>query len=211
MYHISGHQPVQYFNRLPRICKCDVAYILDPVVATAATIMSVVAILKKVCLCVFVLFCVFFLMFLCFCTQTVFWSFLFWQARLSLNWFWHHYWNKPHGQWGVSKVHLLTVIASREGLKTLIESHPDLQITVGTIDDKLSDKGKVLPGLGDSGDRQVRDFFCGLCMFVCFWTKRKLTVLFFPFLFFSFENYSFRRLWLTMRKLSCMCQRESVL
>lgn len=58
MYHISGHQPVQYFNRLPRICKSDVAYILDPVVATAATIMSVVAILKKVCLCGIFIFCV---------------------------------------------------------------------------------------------------------------------------------------------------------
>jgi len=50
----------------------------------------------------------------------------------------------------------LTVIASREGLKTLVESHPDLHITVGTIDDELNDKGKVLPGLGDSGDRQFR-------------------------------------------------------
>lgn len=48
------------------------------------------------------------------------------------------------------------MIASREGLKALVESHPDLHITVGTIDDKLSDKGKVLPGLGDSGDRQFR-------------------------------------------------------
>jgi len=37
-----------------------------------------------------------------------------------------------------------------------VESHPDLHITVGTIDDELNDKGKVLPGLGDSGDRQFR-------------------------------------------------------
>ena len=59
-------------------------------------------------------------------------------------------------KWGVAKIHLLTVIASREGLKTLIESHPDLQITVGTIDDKLSEKGKILPGLGDAGDRQFQ-------------------------------------------------------
>ena len=48
MYHISGQPPVQYFNRLPRQCESDIAYILDPVVATAATIMSVVAVLKKV-------------------------------------------------------------------------------------------------------------------------------------------------------------------
>ena len=48
MYHISGQQPVQYFNRLPRECESDIAYILDPVVGTAATMLSVVAILKKV-------------------------------------------------------------------------------------------------------------------------------------------------------------------
>ena len=48
MYHISGQPPVQYFNRLPRKCESDIAYVLDPVVATAATIMSVVAVLKKV-------------------------------------------------------------------------------------------------------------------------------------------------------------------
>ena len=59
-------------------------------------------------------------------------------------------------QWGVTKIHLLTVIASRQGLKTLVESHPDLLITVGTIDNTLSDTGKVLPGLGDSGDRQFQ-------------------------------------------------------
>lgn len=105
MYHISGQPPVQYFNRLPRKCESDVAYILDPVVATAATILSVVAVLKK---------------------------------------------------WGVSRIHLITVIAAREGLKALLENHPELQITVGTIDDNLNDKGKVLPGLGDSGDRQFR-------------------------------------------------------
>lgn len=48
MYHISGQPPVQYFNRLPRKCETDVAYVLDPVVATAATVLSVVEVLKKV-------------------------------------------------------------------------------------------------------------------------------------------------------------------
>jgi uracil phosphoribosyltransferase len=49
---------------------------------------------------------------------------------------------------------LITVLAAKEGLKTLLETHKDLHVTVGTIDDTLSDKGKVLPGLGDAGDRQ---------------------------------------------------------
>jgi uracil phosphoribosyltransferase len=42
------HTPIQYFNRLPRKCEADVAYVLDPVIATASTITSVVAILKRV-------------------------------------------------------------------------------------------------------------------------------------------------------------------
>lgn len=44
----SHHMPVQYYNRLPRKCEVDVAYILDPVIATASTVMSLVSMLKKV-------------------------------------------------------------------------------------------------------------------------------------------------------------------
>lgn len=52
VHHIGmykrGAMPVQYYNRLPRKCESDVAYILDPVIATASTVMSVISILKKV-------------------------------------------------------------------------------------------------------------------------------------------------------------------
>lgn len=49
MYKAPGqNHPVQYFNRLPKKCKVDIAYVLDPCVATSSTIMSVVSILKKV-------------------------------------------------------------------------------------------------------------------------------------------------------------------
>lgn len=49
MYKAPGqNHPVQYFNRLPKKCKVDVAYVLDPCIATSSTIMSVVSILKKV-------------------------------------------------------------------------------------------------------------------------------------------------------------------
>jgi uracil phosphoribosyltransferase len=49
MYKGKGQErPVQYYNRLPRKCKSDVAYVLDPVIATASTVTSVVGILKKV-------------------------------------------------------------------------------------------------------------------------------------------------------------------
>ena len=48
MYHIPSSAPVQYFSRLPRQCESDVAYIVDPVIASAGTILSVIAMLKKV-------------------------------------------------------------------------------------------------------------------------------------------------------------------
>jgi uracil phosphoribosyltransferase len=52
MYKVLGQHPVQYFNRLPRKCEADVAYILDPVISTSSTIVSLVNILKKVRVCV---------------------------------------------------------------------------------------------------------------------------------------------------------------
>ena len=54
VHHIGmykkGTMPVQYYNRLPKNCESDIAYILDPVIATAKTVLSVISILKKVCL-----------------------------------------------------------------------------------------------------------------------------------------------------------------
>ena len=51
VHHIGmyrkGTMPVQYYNRLPRKCESDVAYILDPIIATASTIMSVISILTS--------------------------------------------------------------------------------------------------------------------------------------------------------------------
>ena len=55
MYRTPGFSssPVQYFNRLPRgRCMSDVAYVLDPTVGSAETVMAVVAILKKVSACI---------------------------------------------------------------------------------------------------------------------------------------------------------------
>lgn len=50
MYKAHGQDiPVQYYNRLPRRCDSDVAYVMDTLIATSSTIMSVVSILKKVC------------------------------------------------------------------------------------------------------------------------------------------------------------------
>lgn len=56
-------------------------------------------------------------------------------------------------KWGVPKIHIVAVIASKKGLQTISHDHNDVSITVGEVDDELTEKGEVLPGLGDSGDR----------------------------------------------------------
>ena len=45
------------------------------------------------------------------------------------------------------------LIAAPEGLKTLHANHPDVDIYVGALDEKLNDNGYIVPGLGDAGDR----------------------------------------------------------
>lgn len=56
-------------------------------------------------------------------------------------------------QWGVTKIHIILVIASKQGLEKLASLHPDVSITVGQVDGEVSDKHQVLPGIGDSSDR----------------------------------------------------------
>ena len=56
-------------------------------------------------------------------------------------------------QWGAPQIHVLSVIASKKGLSELLKYHPDLRITIGAIDEKLSADGDLIPGLGDAGDR----------------------------------------------------------
>lgn len=102
MYRSKSLMPVQYYNRLPKQCDVDVAYIMDPLIATSNTIISVVSILKR---------------------------------------------------WGVSEIHVISVIASKAGLSELLKYHPDVRVTIGTVDEELSADGNLLPGLGDAGDR----------------------------------------------------------
>ncbi|KAF8313047.1 armadillo/beta-catenin/plakoglobin [Clavulina sp. PMI_390] len=58
--------------------------------------------------------------------------------------------------WGypVEKVKLLVVLASKEGLAAVQEQFPEVEIWVAAVDDVLTDKGYISPGLGDAGDRQ---------------------------------------------------------
>jgi uracil phosphoribosyltransferase len=47
----------------------------------------------------------------------------------------------------------MAAIASKAGIEQLVEKHPDVHITVGTVDAVDPDSGLLQPGLGDSGDR----------------------------------------------------------
>lgn len=54
---------------------------------------------------------------------------------------------------GCKKIHFLCIIAAPEGLKALQEAHPDVDIYVGAMDEKLNEHAYIVPGLGDAGDR----------------------------------------------------------
>lgn len=55
---------------------------------------------------------------------------------------------------GIRDIRLLSVIAAPEGICNLNDQHPDVPIMVATLDRCLNDRGYILPGLGDAGDRQ---------------------------------------------------------
>ena len=54
---------------------------------------------------------------------------------------------------GISKIRFLCLIAAPEGLAKLKEAHPDIDVYIGALDERLNEKGYILPGLGDAGDR----------------------------------------------------------
>ena len=54
---------------------------------------------------------------------------------------------------GATSVRLISIIAAPEGIKNIQDNHPDVQIVVAAIDRQLNEKGYIVPGLGDAGDR----------------------------------------------------------
>ena len=54
---------------------------------------------------------------------------------------------------GVKNIHFMCIIAAPEGVKRLQEAHPDVDITIGALDDHLNEHKYIVPGLGDAGDR----------------------------------------------------------
>ncbi|MGH2995532.1 MAG: uracil phosphoribosyltransferase [Gaiellaceae bacterium] len=54
---------------------------------------------------------------------------------------------------GAQSVRLIAIIAAPEGIERLTTAHPDVAIVVAAVDRGLNEKGYIVPGLGDAGDR----------------------------------------------------------
>ncbi len=54
---------------------------------------------------------------------------------------------------GVKNIRFMCIIAAPEGLKRMQKDHPDVDIYIGAMDERLNEYGYIVPGLGDAGDR----------------------------------------------------------
>ncbi|WP_163539118.1 uracil phosphoribosyltransferase [Gracilibacillus sp. YIM 98692] len=54
---------------------------------------------------------------------------------------------------GATNIKLMCLIAAPEGVEIIQKDHPDVDIYLGALDEKLNEKGYIIPGLGDAGDR----------------------------------------------------------
>ena len=93
---------VEYFCKLPADCEERDVFLVDPMLATGASSVEAVRMLKDK---------------------------------------------------GVKNIRFLCIIAAPEGVKRMQEAHPDVDIYIGALDEKLNDHGYIVPGLGDAGDR----------------------------------------------------------
>jgi uracil phosphoribosyltransferase len=60
-------------------------------------------------------------------------------------------------RWGAVhpvRIKLVNLIAAPEGVRTVFEAHPDVEMYCAALDRQLNEKGYIMPGLGDAGDRQ---------------------------------------------------------
>ena len=54
---------------------------------------------------------------------------------------------------GCKSIHFMCIIAAPEGVERMQREHPDVDLYIGALDEKLNDHGYIVPGLGDAGDR----------------------------------------------------------
>ena len=55
--------------------------------------------------------------------------------------------------YGCQNIKMMNILAAPEGIQAVREAHPDVDIYVAAVDEKLNDHAYILPGLGDAGDR----------------------------------------------------------
>ncbi|MCE5286539.1 MAG: uracil phosphoribosyltransferase [Pelosinus sp.] len=56
-------------------------------------------------------------------------------------------------QKGAKHIKLMCLVAAPEGVQLINEQHPDVEVYVASVDERLNDHGYIIPGLGDAGDR----------------------------------------------------------
>ncbi len=56
--------------------------------------------------------------------------------------------------WGVKKIKFVGLIGAPEGIAAMQKAHPDIPIYLAAVDERLNERGYIVPGLGDAGDRQ---------------------------------------------------------
>lgn len=54
---------------------------------------------------------------------------------------------------GATSIRFMCLIAAPEGVKAMTDAHPDVDIYIAALDEKLDEDGYIIPGLGDAGDR----------------------------------------------------------
>ncbi len=54
---------------------------------------------------------------------------------------------------GAKNIKFMCLIAAPEGVEEMKKAHPDVDIYIAGLDEKLSEQGYIIPGLGDAGDR----------------------------------------------------------
>ncbi|MGB2869282.1 MAG: uracil phosphoribosyltransferase [Bacteroidota bacterium] len=54
---------------------------------------------------------------------------------------------------GARKIRFVSLVAAPEGVRTVVKAHPDVRIYTCALDRGLNNRGYILPGLGDAGDR----------------------------------------------------------
>ncbi|MDO4261153.1 MAG: uracil phosphoribosyltransferase [Eubacteriales bacterium] len=54
---------------------------------------------------------------------------------------------------GVRKIRFMCIVAAPQGVERMQKAHPDVDIYVGALDERLNEHGYIVPGLGDAGDR----------------------------------------------------------